>query len=361
MSGKINQDRQKPQRKPERMLLYLLFLLSLAVLIGAAFVSPKWVFGIQDGIQCEKLVLEEKENVDVTALSTNYEASFYQRMADFAENPPDSTKYYVASEELTNHQELQRFLQSESGLYRDSILFLTEVGLVTQDIFTSNITRWKQYVIYSDDYARGVNFILWYIELESSNEDTGTYRLLLEAETGEVYGVRADTGDRWLNGYDGMPGKTTVSLEEFLGVIYYTDYYSLWETAAYFFSGLEETNYYSDYKQYLEQVSFYEEKAFLEKVDKEALGLVEDIEQNNAGTEMESNLWSGDSMVEYWTEHPPRFVSRNNGNRLECTFPYGRGDLIFGMKIPENLSYPWIIHDVTVGFPAIYEMIPEFG
>ncbi len=358
MSGKRNQDRQRPHRRLERMLIYILFILALGGLVGAAFISPRWVFGIQDGIQCQEMVLEERENVDVTALSTNYEVSFYRRMTNFAENPPDIVNYYVTSEELTDYQELQRFLQSESGLYRDNILMLTEMGLITQDIFTSNISSWKQYVIYSDDYTRGVNFILWYIELESAYESTGTFKLLLEAETGDVYGVQADTGDLWVEGYEKGVDKTVISLEEFLGMSNYSDYYYSWETIAYYFSGMNETDYYSDYKQYLEQSRFYEDAIYAEKAAQE---MMDGVEQNSVSIGTESNLWTGDSLVDYWMEHPPRFISRNNGNRLECTFPYGKSDMVFRIETKDSVPYPWILHDITVGFPAVYELIPEFG
>ncbi len=49
--------------------------------------------------------------------------------------------------------------------------------------------QWKQYVIYSEDYAQGVNFILWYLKLYDT-EGIG-YELLMDAEYGNLYAVKS--------------------------------------------------------------------------------------------------------------------------------------------------------------------------
>ncbi|WP_460602040.1 hypothetical protein, partial [Escherichia coli] len=52
------------------------------------------------------------------------------------------------------------------------------------------ITQWKQYVIYSDNYAKGVNFILWYIELEDL--EGAKLKLLVDAEDNTLYGLKTE-------------------------------------------------------------------------------------------------------------------------------------------------------------------------
>ncbi|MCM1063709.1 MAG: hypothetical protein NC420_04405 [Eubacterium sp.] len=348
MSGKRKQSRRR--NKPQARMVYAVSILTLTALVGMAFFSPGWFFGIQDSVRCSDTVLEERENVDVAVLSTNYESSFYQRMINFAENQDGSTHYYVASEELTDTAGLQDFLYSDNGLYNDRILALLEAGLITDRIFQCQVTAWKQYVIYSDDYAKGVNFILWYIELENPDESIGTYKLLLEANTGELYGLRADTGAT-------IPeySYSEHSLEEFLGVTA-EDILDEegWMILAYLYSGLTESNFFQYYDLYHNAVgSIY--------------GYTTDFAGMEIGdaafSELRLKLGVADEEEEQWLDflriHPTMLVW-DGGNRLEYTFPYGEGRLIFRMQMPESVYYPWKIRNITVGFPAIYELIPEF-
>ncbi len=89
MRGKRKQSKGKHSKK----LLYIVSVSALIALVGVAFFSPGWVFGLQDGRQCRDTVLEERENTDVAVLSTNYETSFYQRMVNFAENRTESANF----------------------------------------------------------------------------------------------------------------------------------------------------------------------------------------------------------------------------------------------------------------------------
>ena len=53
-----------------------------------------------------------------------------------------------------------------------------------------SVVTWKQYVIYSDHFEEGVNFILWYIEMQ--DEDGGTLKLLTDAEDNTLYGIKTE-------------------------------------------------------------------------------------------------------------------------------------------------------------------------
>ena len=63
----------------------------------------------------------------------------------------------------------------------------------------------KQYVIYSDDYAQGVNFIIWYLELVGPS-GTGL-EILMDAETSTIYGIKTERNglltqqetDKWMH------------------------------------------------------------------------------------------------------------------------------------------------------------------
>ncbi len=368
MRGKRKQSKGKHSKK----LLYIVSVSALIALVGVAFFSPGWVFGLQDGRQCRDTVLEERENTDVAVLSTNYETSFYQRMVNFAENRTESANFYVASEELTDYQKLDAFLKSDHGIYRDNILTLVDMGLLSEAYFSCEVKDWKQYVIYSDDYAKGVNFILWYIELESTKEEGAAYKFLVEANTGEVYGIHADWGAMWSDRHNKAYGDYNLSLNRFLGLSTYEDYLHSWETTAYFFSGITETNFYDWYSYYLYERGFME-VIIHEETDKGDanydLDFVESTSTSKSyllNTEWEEAEMTADELqwVEQWGDflqkNPPLFRSSNDGNRLEGTFPYGDSSLIFRIEIAESVPYPWKLQDITVGFPAVYELIPEF-
>ena len=358
----------------------MISVLALVVLVGIAFFSPRWIFGIQDRKQYNNLVLNERENIDVAVLSTNYETSFYRRMVNFAENQTNQANFYVTSEELTDYEELQNFLYSGNGLNRTEIAVLMDIDLITSDIYECEISKWKQYIVYSDDYTKGVNFILWYIELEHPDEEIGTYKLLLEANTGEFYGLQADTGGVAVKGYankEGGSGSAPITLERCLGLTTMSDYYEAWYSIAYRFGGLAENEAFFDYYQmfYVNLLNWYDvtaRKSGINVYDSgsgfgnaqvdypESMAVTNEIIQmlrENQIAENEDQLkWEN-----FIKQNPPMVVTQNEGNMLDSVFPYEDGRLTFRMETTENITYPWILHDITVGFPAIYSLIPEFN
>lgn len=364
MSGKRKQSRRRRKRRGDLQtrMIYVASILVLTSLVGVAFFSPGWVFGFQDNIRCRDQVLEERENVNMAALSTNYEPSFYQRMANFAEDPA-GTSYYVASEELTDYDRLQDFLDSENGLSSGRIWSLIQAGLVTEHIFSCEISVWKQYVIYSDDYTKGVNFILWYIELVHPSETIGTCKLLVEAETGEIYGIKADLGEVFFSSdmrYDRDTIYYEHSLEECLGFPSGEMYGEEWELLGLFFSGLTLSDFYDLTDRYLSaggviEKVFYDNESAGKTVNMQVSGEeLDEIKLKLGATdEVEGRL------IDFLGTYPAMTVW-DSGNRLEYVFPYGDSSLIFRMQMAESVPHPWRLRDITVGFPEIYELIPEF-
>lgn len=365
MSGKRKQSRSRRKRRSDlhTRLTYVTSVLVLTALVGVAFFAPGWVFGFQDNIRCRDQVLEERENVNVAALSTNYEPSFYQRMANFAEDPA-GTSYYVASEELTDYDRLQDFLDSDNGLSQGRIWALIQMGLVTEQIFSCEISEWKQYVIYSDDYTRGVNFILWYIELVHPDETIGACKLLVGAETGEIYGVKADWGEAFFSPemkYDRDIIYYEHSLEECLGFPSGEMYGEEWALLALFFSGLTLPDFYDFTDMYISVEEVIHEKAY---VDSEYVD--ETVNMQVSGDELDeiklklgiTDEYDG-HLIDFLGTYPAMTVW-DKGNRLEYVFPYGDSSLIFRMQMAESVPHPWRLKDITVGFPEIYELIPEF-
>lgn len=361
MSGKRKQSRSRRRRRNnfQTRLTYAASILVLTALVGVAFFGPGWVFGFQDNIRCRDRVLEERENVNVAALSTNYEPSFYQRMVNFAEDPA-GTSYYVASEELTDYDKLQNSLDSDSG----RIWPLINMGLVTDQIFSCEITEWKQYVIYSDDYTKGVNFILWYIELTHPSETIGTYKLLVEANTGEIYGIKSAVGETFFTPemkYDRDIIYYERSLEECIGFPSGEMYGDEWAFLALFFSGLSLPDFYEFSDLYFAAAPVIHEKMMQENavVDE---SLDEGLTREEVN-EIKLKLGITDEVDERWIEflgtYPVASVW-DKGNRLDYIFPYGDSSLIFRMQMAKSVPHPWRLRDITIGFPEIYELIPEF-
>lgn len=160
----------KSQKEKTAAFYYGMGALALAFLIGAAFWAPRIVFDFQDNERCGEVVLGELESMDITSFNTGYDTDLYSRLYRFTKGLEEGQQYYTAAQELTPDTELMDTFYSEEGLYQDSfMIWLNQV--IPDEMLTYKPTEWKQYVIYGDDFSDGVNFILWYIELEN---DMGT-------------------------------------------------------------------------------------------------------------------------------------------------------------------------------------------
>lgn len=339
-------DRQKrggsAEIKHRRVKTYAAGTIALAVLILAAFFLPQLVFYVQDGLRCEDYQFDRQEAQDITLLSTSYETSLYNRLLRFAEDEQSGAKLYVTSQDLTPNQELYDFLKSGDGLQQSAIMLLADTGLFDYSLFYNyQVADWKQYVIYSDNYARGVNFILWYIELE---QETGAVlRLLLDAETGSLYGMQSD--------YEAMREQTTElkkgysdTLIDFMSAIFGSAYdmAALWISFAYHYGGFDEREaFLAECEELLAEMESY---GYTAAVD----GYIEEPYE-------EEMSWTGVDFL--WSV-------RDYGKELELVFPYGEYSQKFLLSMPGDVFYAkdyyTMLTDVTVGFPSIYELIPEF-
>lgn len=178
--NRIQKQRPAASASAAWLLLPLFLVLSAAAL-------PVLVFGVQDNIRCGKAVLGELEDVDIASFNTGYETDLYRRLLRFAEGKSKGESFYAAAQELDPDAELTDFLNSVQGLYQTSFLVWIDNGAIPKNVLEYSLQSWKQYVIYGDDFSAGVNFILWYIELSDSG--TSTLKLLMDAETGDLYGI----------------------------------------------------------------------------------------------------------------------------------------------------------------------------
>lgn len=314
---------------------YILEALCLGAVVAAAFFTPQLIFRVQDGLLCRDTVLGQRESMNVAALATAYETSLADRMRNFADALAEGESFYVTSQALEESESLEKYLYSDSGLYGEVISRFIDWELLPTMIWSQkypySINKWKQYVIYSDNYAKGVNFILWYVELVSDEGDV--FRLLADAEDGTIYAVNAggdSMGEYWVNGL-------------FMEAIRY-DY--------------QATELWAMYVRYYESWTEQETGNFLRLMA--AAGWA-GTEQYDSG---ESDLEVGDEeilamvgKVWYWLDGSDSALFR---------LPFGENSLEvkmeLGGKLPGKGSENREVYsEITIGVHEIYEMIPEFA
>ena len=311
--------------------------LCLCGVVAAALFTPQMIFGVQDGILCGATVLSQRESTNAEALATAYEKSLAVRMRNYADALAEGESFYVTSQVLQQDESLERYLSSESGLYTDMILKFIDAGLlpdiIWNRVYPYRVNQWKQYVIYSDNYARGVNFILWYVEMVS--DEGGEFKLLADAEDGTVYAVKAQGGSSYVYRQNEM-------LPEFLGQAYYST--ELWELYVRYYEAWtqEET------EEFIEMIEAAEQ-AGLGEVDH---GVSDTVLETESGRllEIAGKVW-------YWLD---------GDNRMMFRLPFGDNSLEIEMNLGEMTlkqlpDYMYIYPDVTIGVRDIYEKIPEFA
>ena len=166
---------------------YIVSGLGVTVLLFCAFYLPQLLFQARDNALCSDTVLSERENVDVL-IGDSYEPSLHNRMYNFAEGLARGVSYYVSEQDMEVDEELYERL---NGLGLEPIAMLMDFRLINSS-FTDYfmVQQRKQYVIYSDDYAQGVNFIIWYLELIGPSG--AVLEILMDAETSTIYGIKTD-------------------------------------------------------------------------------------------------------------------------------------------------------------------------
>lgn len=181
---------------------------ALSALILSSLYLPQAFFAVQDTIQYKGISLMQQEQMDILSLSTGYEASLYRRLANFAEGRAGERRYYVDEQEKEVTEEIWDFLRSEEGMNQNFIRIFMELIQPSPNYLReiSQILQWKQYLIYSDDYAQGVNFILWFFELEAP-EGYRTF-VLMDAQDYTIYAVKiynmSSSGYALISSTDGM-------------------------------------------------------------------------------------------------------------------------------------------------------------
>lgn len=340
-------------------------LLVLAAIIAAAFFIPQLLFYVKDVLLYRDIELSERESMDVEALSGNYERSLYQRMLNFSVGLEAGDSFYVTSKDLTVNQELEEYLFSNSGLYQSIMDELYSIDLIPFEFSNYQCTavKWKQYVIYSDNYTKGVNFILWYIELESL--DNITLKILADAETGTFYALRLENCS-WVELDD------EYSSDKFRELFQEERMASLWVFFAMYFEAFSSEQ---------ELMGMIAGRAGQESGATDNSGTHLDIyggetreeaEGDNYGIRVDSfeqndySIVITDDMV--WEFLREKLSYSYQERQAVFRIPYGNNSLEVFLEFsawkPEesdlsDLSYMY--PNVTLGIGKVYELIPEFA
>lgn len=357
-----NKRKSEHDRRRRNILAYSLGTLGLVLLITAAFFGPRIVFAMQDDIRCGAVVSMSPEEVDITSFNTGYETDLYKRLERFAKGLAEDRQYYVTVQDMELTTEIMDWV-SEQGYYQESFQMLVfNLELIPEEMFFYELISWKRCVIYGDDFAGGVNFILWYLEL--GNDDKPVVRLLVDGETGELYGVRTNF-DAYLQDERKETRNILLNLVDSYNI--YTDEIWYWSfTLGNYYGGLQ----IYDMLSWLTHMGcgYYPVDDVL-YVDIPAD--YEDLKRERAYVSMSvGKAVDSDWADRYSVEEIQDFLKRlrwqisEDGNCLDFDFPYHENILKFRVSLDGEVR--WLnksqirFLDITFGFPEIYEKITVF-
>lgn len=334
----MKKSRKGREKRKGRMPGYVAEAAVLGAVVLAALWIPQIIFGLQDGILCRDTTLGQKESMDVEALSTTYEKSLAQRMKSFAEGLGEGDSYYVTSQNLSISEVLTNYLASASGLGQEIFTIFIGNNLLSPDIWSEYTpTQWKQYVVYSDNYAKGVNFILWYVELESYGGEV--LKLLCDAEDGTIYAVKAENN----TSMDKVPKREYDYLRE----AFWDESVAveMWGFLAFHFEALQDS-----------EMAYFWELA-------EKMGWKEEWDVSDAAAIEPDAVLTGTENTEMGLQQKIRYGMEGN-DKMVFWMPFGEGTLEIVLEVPDQKEIPiyfYVYPDITIGVYEIYEMIPEFA
>lgn len=339
----------------KRIVQYMAGLSGLVLLIAAAFLIPQFIFRVQDDILCGDTVLGQRMHLDVEAMRTDYEKELPVRLENFVNGLMAGDVFYVTSQDMEIDQEIQEYLYSDMGLYQGIINSLSAIGLI--DIWGRDFTinQWKRYVLYSDNYAKGVNFILWFIELQDSEE---VLKLLVDGEDGTIYALKTEVGlpaDDFRKGnYDYW-----AQMKSYLGEYmffelwgYFTEYYELMT---------EEVT--EKYHFWLEEIEKESIKTF--KMELLSAGITDALTDEEELTDIQEGKTEagkeeqGEEKEKEEGGNLEEWYAMKGENELLMMIPCGVSSLDVVLEM-ENPEYGYSMPNVTIGIMDIYERIPEF-
>lgn len=344
------------KRKGVPLRYYAVILSVLSLLIALAFFTPQVIFQVQDAILCKGNVLSQQENVNAESLSTTYEQSLGTRMTNYAEGLAGDDTFYVASQNLSDNDELSNYFYSDSCIYSDYVTSLIDANLLPMDLWEMeySVSQWKQYVIYSDNFTKGVNFILWYIELQDSADRI--IKFLADAEDGTIYAIKTEGN---------------VVPQEEKGRRMSRDYSFLDEAGLNDSAATELWGLYALYYRAIDEDEIKDFYTLVNELGWEGVTLgigsaaVNEEEEEETVAKEREMVIKALGIDERWQPLLEKIQYRLEGeDRLVFNMPYDNFSLEAVMDLPVIEDVPWDMHiypNLTIGIRQIYEMIPEFA
>lgn len=326
------------------------FCIFLSLLLAALFV-PQGIFALQDALRYREYGFGTASEQNITLLQDSYETSLYRRLERFAQEKSDGVPMYVTEQDLEPGEELEAVLKSDKGLYQNGILLWVDAEYLPADMVLGEfngkmVTAWKQYVIYSENFAKGVNFIIWYIEME--NPAGCVVKLLLDAQTGDVYGIRTDCSRQRENAGEEVPGQDVL-----LDMATEEEMNTFWAILCYLYGGVAGEGSTADTreKKLITSVAELSGLAGYEVADSEMYSVI----ISDAAAAVTEEEWGLDKVAEC--------SASEDGTEWTGKFHYGENRLDFTVKFEGSYSKKFyeVLWDGVLGFPDIMELVPEFG
>lgn len=351
----------------KRILKYGIGILIFVLMIVSALWLPQVFFEVSDALMYGEVSLMEQEKPDVLTLTTGYEESLFRRLAGFAEGLAGQRQYYVDEQPKEVTDEIQEFL-FESGLryYADGIYNDVIMGMFTESLGFNpdgfarktrlELYQWNQYVIYSDDYARGVNFILWCFGLKNLLGDN--LIILMDAHDYTVYAVQI-TG-----GTERSTLNVMIKSEEYME--YFESGVSALKNVDYVLSSLHThgitwmtlNNYYEIFDQEEWERYFSQVLEIYSMWNKNQLETIAGVLIDYAGNEVEVYLNAG-SGVPYGADGE-RWYGIGLDGIMYYNLPVEGNKITFDMYSFGEVYDAGQTINTTMGIREIYELIPEF-
>lgn len=353
MERKKAQRKRNVRRKAERIkwegrLLYAVGVLGLAALVVCAFFLPKLLFSMRDSQLCKDIVLGEREEMDVTMLSAAYEPSLGVRLRNFTSGLAQGRTFYVSEQDMEPTQELLDLLYNDgrSLFHQQPFWVLSFLDLVDYRFISLNrefsVNIWKQYVIYSDELAEGIYFIIWYLELEDNEGEK--LEVLMDAEDYTFYGLASKQ-----NLHTAL-GDESLSL-----LVYYSgqSFYEWWYAFEYYYQCISEETLDDHYQGVVHEANANIYDKYTYEISEEVANL-EAIWRGGEALELPDDdtcilhLPCGEQFLDFSVR-----IQRNTGQRDSGTLYDSSGNYAITYYNP---VYP----DSYIGLDDICRLIPEF-
>ena len=351
----------------KRLAKYCAGILVFGLLVVSALWLPQAFFEFSDALMYGEVSLMEQEKPDVLTLTTGYEESIYRRLAGFAEGLAGQRQYYVDEQPKELTGDMVELLYDSVlhyynyGIYADIIVgfFLQSLGFDPDMLNEFGVYQWNQYVIYSDDYTKGVNFILWCFTLRNSFDDE--LIILMDAHDYTVYAIQITGGTKRSALDVDTVNVNGAAYEEYFqfGVLAVTDIYYLHEML--YMQGdawMTLSSYYEIFSRDELERFFSEAGEIYEIWSQNQPETIAGVLQDSAGNEVDVYI-DLDSGVPYGSDGE-KWYGIEDGSLRYCNLPVGGNKITFDIYSFGEFYDAGQTINATMGIREIYELIPEF-